>query len=248
MEFDLIETPPTGAFENMQKDRELLDSLDPEGKPILHLYDWKAPSLTYGYFTKIEKYLDREALYREGISSARRVTGGGITLHFCDFAFSFFLPAKHPLFSVNTMKNYARVNGLVRRALFSLLPEKMTFYEDDSDPGDPSAASFFCMAKPTKYDVMIGGKKAGGAAQRRTERGLLHHGTIAVALPDRALLEKILLPETKIADLFYYRSHFFVGNHLDLEGVRAYRKEIRKALIDAIEKSEFGQNSGMILS
>jgi lipoate-protein ligase A len=36
------------------------------------------------------------------------------------------------------------------------------------------------MAKPTKYDVMVGGKKVGGAAQRKTRHGFLHQGSISL--------------------------------------------------------------------
>ena len=39
------------------------------------------------------------------------------------------------------------------------------------------------MAKPTPFDLVIEGKKVGGAAQRRTRKGLLHQGSLSVCPP-----------------------------------------------------------------
>ena len=48
------------------------------------------------------------------------------------------------------------------------------------------------MAKPTQYDLMVEGKKVGGAAQRRTKNGFLHQATIALALPPISLLQAVV--------------------------------------------------------
>jgi lipoate-protein ligase A len=50
----------------------------------------------------------------------------------------------------------------------------------------------FCMARPTQYDVVSGGLKIAGSAQRKTRRGYLHQGTISLAPPDVAFLQTIL--------------------------------------------------------
>ena len=55
------------------------------------------------------------------------------------------------------------------------------------------------MAEPTIYDVMAGGKKVGGAAQRRGKQGLLHQGTIALSVPSEATL-KAFIKDSAIVD------------------------------------------------
>jgi lipoate-protein ligase A len=49
------------------------------------------------------------------------------------------------------------------------------------------------MARPTKYDVMLQGRKIAGAAQRKTKAGFLHQGTIALLCPDPELLGAVEL-------------------------------------------------------
>ena len=99
----ILSTTNTTAQENMSRDTSLLESLKED--PILHLYGWKSPSITYGYFIKPEKYLDLRAISKHGISLARRPTGGGIVFHIWDQAFSFLMPSSHPLFSHNSLDN-----------------------------------------------------------------------------------------------------------------------------------------------
>jgi lipoate---protein ligase len=70
---------------------------------------------------------------------------------------------------------------------------------DDFSPWDPNCFHF-CMAKPTKYDVMWDGRKVAGAAQRKTKKGYLHQGTIALVMPPQEYLEQILLPGTKVKE------------------------------------------------
>ena len=35
-----------------------------------------------------------------------------------------------------------------------------------------------CFVNPTKYDIMLGGRKVGGGAQRRVREGILHQGSL----------------------------------------------------------------------
>src|SRR5437867_3091333 len=95
----ILDTQCNPAEENMRRDGELLQNLG--DKPILHLYDWSTPSLTYGYFIRPEKYLNLQELQKQGIAYAKRPTGGGIVFHIWDLAFSFLMPSSAPGFSLN---------------------------------------------------------------------------------------------------------------------------------------------------
>ena len=239
MEFKIIDTKKRRAQENMQIDAEILAALDREEVPVLHLYEWVKPSITYGYFTRPEDFLDLNEVKSHGIDLAKRVTGGGLTLHFSDFAFSFFIPKGHPGFTLNTLESYSRVNELVKRAVHPFIENSNPDFLLKEKETHQKVTRNFCMAKPTRYDVMIGDKKIGGAAQRRTSKGILHHGTIAIALPDRALLNRILKDQEVIISAIYENSFYFVKNHLEHQKLESYRQLIKKELLEVLQKQTF---------
>jgi lipoate-protein ligase A len=59
-------------------------------------------------------------------------------------------------------------------------------------PDEVEGLAGFCMARPTRYDVMWEGKKVGGAAQRRSRHAYLHQGTIAITPAPQRVLEDVL--------------------------------------------------------
>lgn len=223
---DILDSGPNSCLVNMSRDSDLLASLESRREPLLHLYDWSAPSLTYGYFTKHELLLDTAACEREGVSMARRPTGGGVIFHLTDFAFSFFLPATHSDFSSNTLENYALVNHVVIEAIGECIPKRAELLAQEPTPLDAHSASF-CMAKPTVYDVILDGKKVGGASQRRTRFGLLHQGSISLQLPPFDLLERLLLPNTRVLEAMRHFSYPLLGDE-ELASARARFKEALK--------------------
>lgn len=188
----VFETGEKTAQENMEMDRVFLETLDPSGPPILHLYRWEKPSLTYGYFVKLEEFVDLKEMQARGLEAARRPTGGGIVFHIWDLAFSFLLPAGHPSFSLSPLSNYHLVNSAVLQAVQEVFSLPSSLLEEDAKAED-AACSRFCMARPTKYDVIWEGRKVAGAAQRKTKAGFLHQGTISLGSPDFSLLEAVLL-------------------------------------------------------
>lgn len=190
----ILDTGRSAAAENMRIDGELLENMKPDDDPILHFYEWEGKAATYGYFLETQKYLDLKKVEAHGLSLARRPTGGGIIFHVTDFAFSVLVPAEFPHYSINTLDNYDFINSAVKRGVKNFLEtaEDLTLLPNEPVPKEESCRHF-CMAKPTIYDVMLGGKKIAGAAQRRRKQGYLHQGSISIALPDPDLLNEVLL-------------------------------------------------------
>ena len=93
----------------------------------------------------------------------------------------------------------------------------------------------FCMAKPTRYDVVYKGRKIAGAAQRRQKQGYLHQGTISLAAPHFELMRS-LLHSHEVVDAM---SHFtfaplgFCWNGVTLKEAR---KEIEKKLTEKLRE------------
>jgi lipoate-protein ligase A len=230
--WEVVDTGREPADVIMRRDAELLEGLNPEGAAVLHLYEWEGDSVTYGYFLKPHEFLDLEAVERRGVKLARRPTGGGIVFHIWDMAFSVLVPSKHPAFSENTLENYQFVNRAVLGAV-----EEMVGERPDLIPSDGAAADLnctrFCMAQPTKYDVVLGGRKIAGAAQRKKRNGFLHQGTISLTPPDEALLKEVLLPGTRVLEAMRASSFFLLPQST---GVAEAKRELQKRLIHHLEK------------
>ncbi|MCY3974925.1 MAG: hypothetical protein OXF02_05215 [Simkaniaceae bacterium] len=188
----LLDTGTNRAEANMEIDRNLLEAMRPGDRPILHLYDWERDSVTYGHFIRPERDLKLDELERRKIDIAKRPTGGGMLFHIGDLTFSVLVPSGSSHFSLDTFANYRFVNGAVRRAVARFMSGRLDppfLLGEGQGAPDPR----FCMAKPTPYDVMIRGKKIAGAAQRRKKQGYLHQGSINLAMPDKALLETVII-------------------------------------------------------
>ncbi len=209
----VLDTGVESAQKIMETDALFLEKL--ENEPLIHFYDWATPSATYGYFIDVSQYLKMPSK----LTLARRPTGGGIIFHTIDYAFSVLVPASHPYFSENTLENYLLINEPVKRAIGAtgLLPEEPVPLDE--------ASSHFCMAKPTKYDVMVGSRKVAGAAQRRKKQGFLHQGSIALMLPTETFLDEVLLPGTRVKEGMFANSHYLVQETSQLEQVKKELKE-----------------------
>lgn len=224
-DWTVLDTGVHTAAENMALDAELLDSLDQHALPILHFYEWKGDSATYGHFVNPSDFLDLNKVSSQGLSLAKRPTGGGIVFHIWDLAFSVLVPSGHPYYSENTLDNYAFVNNAVLTAVAHFLKDRETpeLIPENAPAFDPSCTRF-CMAQPTKYDVVLNGRKIAGAAQRKTKKGFLHQGTIALKLPSVAYLKEVLLPGTQVLDAILAHTFPLLTPHEDLhEGRQALK-------------------------
>jgi lipoate-protein ligase A len=94
------------------------------------------------------------------------------------------------------------------------------------------------MAKPTKYDVMWEDKKIAGAAQRKTRKGFLHQGTIALVNPNREYLEQILLPGTKVREAMLAHTCPLLG-----KSAQAFERERAKQSLRALLATHLSHSS-----
>ena len=219
------------AEANMSMDAMLLRRLACMPKPVLHLYDWIAPSLTHGYFVDAYQLLSMSAIDGQGIDVARRPTGGGIIAHTTDLAFSLLLPASHPAFSTNTLENYSYINKIVADVIRQFLGTSVPVELQPCCGGKSQLP--FCMADPTVFDVMIGGKKVAGGAQRRTKHGYLHQGSISLAIPEEGFLKSIL-KDPSIVDLMQKNTYPLVGASASPQDIVSARKELSNLLIQQL--------------
>lgn len=217
----IVDSGVDTAFNNMEMDSLMLKGLEGSQEAILHFYEWKTPSATYGYFVDPYKYLKRDC----PLSLARRSTGGGVIFHLTDLAFSALIPASYSQFSVNTMDNYHFINERVSRALrqFDASIEPYLLAKEPESLSE--ACCGFCMAKPTQYDVMVDGRKVAGGAQRRTRYGYLHQGSVCLRLPDQRTMEDLFNPGLTIWEGMQANSFPLLGSLSDLKSAKERLKQ-----------------------
>jgi len=217
----LIDTGPLPGPENMAIDEALLGCFDPDrSPPTLRLYGWEPPAFSCGRFQKPEEILDLERCREEGIPVVRRITGGGVIYHAAELTYSLVCPA-------------AAIPGSrsVKAAFFHLTSFLLEFYrrlglspchavdhhKDDRRLGERTP---LCFAGTESCDILIGGRKIGGNAQRRLKETVFQHGSIPLRQmagiggaylrePSPGVVEAttslagegVLLPREKLAEL-----------------------------------------------
>lgn len=236
----IIHTGKSSAEKIMAIDAKLLD-LPASGskEPILHLYDWDGPSATYGHFIDPYRFVDPEAASQLGLQLARRPTGGGMIVHLADLAFSMVIPASHPGYSVNVLENYAFVNQLIIETIKNFTNNQNLphlFLRCDELKLSNPIFKHFCMAKPTKYDVMLEGRKVGGGAQRRTKYGFLHQGSISLVSPPIDFLNKILLPQQGLLEAMQATTHVLIPGELSLKQLADARQCLGRLLVGVVHE------------
>ena len=157
---------------NMAVDEALLARLR---APTLRVYRWARPAVSFGYFEK----WDAVAGALAGREPVRRWTGGGIVPHGGDFTYTLLVPAGDVFLRRKSSESYRAIHERIVATL-ALQGFQASLCERVSE-----ADSRACFEKSVGSDVMLGGRKIAGAAQRRTRSGLLQQGSIQnIGLPE----------------------------------------------------------------
>ncbi|WP_345975644.1 lipoate--protein ligase family protein [Sulfurimonas sp. HSL3-7] len=174
----LIESGEGSAAWNMAVDEALLESFKEGDMPILRLYGWE-PALTLGRFSGAGRSVDLESTEAQGIACVRRISGGGILVHGGDLSYSLILP-RNLLRHRGVKESYRYLCGFLVN-LYEKLGQKASFAQELQLERESTNV---CLAGNEPYDLLIGGRKMGGNAQRHTSGALFQHGTIPISLDE----------------------------------------------------------------
>lgn len=180
---ELLDDPqPHSAPLNMALDEVLLRHA---AMPLLRVYRWERPAVSFGYFEKIEPieqaFPDHELV--------RRWTGGGVVPHCAhqennanddraDFTYSLILPKANRFAKMRSADSYHEIHLRITAAL------QQSGIDASLAANAAPKISQACFENPAQHDIIVSGKKIAGAAQRRSRFGALHQGSIqSVALP-----------------------------------------------------------------
>jgi lipoate-protein ligase A len=168
MNWNLLRTGDGAASWNMALDEALLEQASVIGDPVLRLYGWSEPAATFGYS---QRYVEVSG-WTELRPLIRRPTGGGLVPHDADWTYSMVFPPEHPSYSLRAEESYRRVHDWIT-ASFRALEVQAELSECCDKP-----VAGRCFIGAEKFDVLAGGKKIAGAAQKRDKWGLLVQGSI----------------------------------------------------------------------
>jgi lipoate-protein ligase A len=162
----LIQSGAKSGFYNMAADEHLLSY----ELPVLRIYSFKPSCITLGYFMDGEGSLNYDFIKSEGIDVTRRQTGGKAVLHANELTFSVSAPLR--LFGQSVIKGYDKISN----ALIYALEETGINAYKAGEAAD--SCGVICFAAKAKYEVLSGGKKICGAAQKKFSDRLLHHASV----------------------------------------------------------------------
>ena len=168
-------TAHPGAW-NMACDEWLLESALRTGHAAVRVYAWSRPTVSLGYFQQADD-LDSDPLL-EGLGRVQRLSGGGAIVHHFEWTYSCVVP---PEDAVNSrgLPLYARVHQALIDQIAECSGQEIPGLQLRGHlPHDDQPA--LCFARAADEDVVCGGHKVLGSAQRRRRGAILQHGSLLI--------------------------------------------------------------------
>lgn len=145
----------------------------------MRIYRWLGPCISIGKFQR----LDDIPSLKGGIPIVRRPTGGGSVFHGgSGFTYSLVYREDSGAVPNGAAASYRHIHEGVAAALRALGLEAGLFAKPLPAPGTARVLRGACFASPVESDVISGGKKVAGAAQRRKFGVVLHEGEVSLPL------------------------------------------------------------------
>ncbi|HMF16252.1 MAG TPA: lipoate--protein ligase family protein, partial [Gemmataceae bacterium] len=150
---------------NMAADEVLLQSAR-AGQPSLRFYGWTEATASLGYFqTSATRESDPKLL---ALPFVRRATGGAVLVHHHELTYALALPEPG-----RTGEPWlVRMHRIIASALNRL---GIACRSASKREGEHSV---LCFQQTTAGDLLLGGSKIAGSAQRRQRGSLLQHGAV----------------------------------------------------------------------
>lgn len=158
----------------MALDEALMRRAVHTGVPILRIYSWSTPTLSFGRNQSAIGRYDPERITARGIGVVRRPTGGRAILHHREVTYSVTAPVDA---LGSARESYARINRLL---LYGLERLGVAARVETGVGRAPRPTDAPCFEVPVAGELSVGGRKLAGSAQWRDGGGLLQHGSILV--------------------------------------------------------------------
>jgi lipoate-protein ligase A len=162
----------------MAADEAMLETASELGIASLRFYTWTEPTLTLGYF---QPSAAREQVPNlASLPWVRRSTGGAGIVHHHELTYAFALPALTEWKSKESW--ICRFHHLVQGVLADVgVASRLVICGEERKLGE-----VLCFLHQTPGDMLIGGSKVAGSAQRKLRGALLQHGSLLLRRSDFA--------------------------------------------------------------
>jgi len=191
-EWRLLPYRRADAAENMAIDEALFrERIRVQGPPTLRFYGWRTPAVSIGRFQDARREIDIAACRRLGIPIVRRPTGGKAVLHERELTYALIAGDDVPLFPPDILETYRIISGCIGAGLAQCgIGAEL---EREGRGGKPESLGAACFAVPSRYELLVGGRKICGSAQMRSRGVFLQHGALLMAF-DPARTCAVMLP------------------------------------------------------
>jgi len=175
-----IDSGPADGTTNMAVDSALLEGVDRgSSAPALRVYAWEPPTVSTGHSQRLASELDLDACREAGFGVVRRPTGGRAVLHAGELTYSVVGRAGVSPLGGSIAETYeaiarALVAGLSKLGVEADLAPVATTARGRGEAAPP------CFVSAGRFEIVVGGRKLVGSAQRRRGGAVLQHGSLLV--------------------------------------------------------------------
>ena len=164
------------AFENMAIDEAIFRGNQlGESPPTLRFYGWDPPAISVGYFQDVEQEVDLDYCRKNRVDIVRRPTGGKAVFHDRELTYSFISREKEGPFTPGVLGTYLVISRCIIKGLSGLGLDAEVAQGGLPEERVPTA---HCFSFPSRYEILIAGKKVCGSAQTRASGTFLQHGSL----------------------------------------------------------------------
>lgn len=186
---------------NMALDEALL-TWHSEGKipPVIRFYGWNPPTLSIGYFQKVDREINMDALQRYGLGFVRRPTGGRGVLHDKELTYSVIVSEGHPQMPKTVTEAYRVISEGILEGFKALgLNAHFSIPRSEKEKQTlKNPRSSVCFDAPSWYELVVEGRKVAGSAQTRQKGVILQHGSILLDLDEDMLFDLFIYPNERV--------------------------------------------------
>lgn len=188
------------GLRNMEIDSDLLNSAEASPLPqtVVRLYSWEQPTVSIGRHQVPVRAVNTVVCAELGVPIVSRPTGGRAVLHDVELTYAVVSndEARFPISGLHP--TYLAVAKILAAGLLKL------GICCELAPGVRETASAFrtdmknpCFASASRHELLVGGRKIAGSAQKRLRRSFLQHGSIPLRL-DYDRMARILGPQPSL--------------------------------------------------
>jgi lipoate-protein ligase A len=175
----------------MHRDAELLRLQGPGTAPTLRLYTWTPPAISLGFMQREDQILDLARCRASQIDVVQRPTGGRAVLHWEEVTYALVASTDDPRFGTSLNESHRIVGEAITAGL-----RRLGIAASLSRPSpiqDRPLSDRPCFVSAGRAEILVGGRKLVGSAQRRTARAFLQHGSLLLGPAHWRLVEFLRL-------------------------------------------------------